>query len=81
VDLREYYGNVKGLGFFATAHNQGQVDMAVYSRPRIRDEKTKIYHAVQADTPQFTVLQSRCLSHQRTRSRVHSPLLLPFHVC
>lgn len=40
MDLREYYGNVKGLGFFATAHNQGQVDVAVYSRPHIGDEKT-----------------------------------------
>ena len=40
VDLREYYGNVKDLGVFATVHNQVQVDVTVYSRLRIRDEKT-----------------------------------------
>jgi len=40
VDLREYYGNVKDLGVFATVHNQVQVDVTVYSMLRIRDEKT-----------------------------------------
>jgi len=40
VDLREYYGNVKGLGVLATPDDQRRVDVPVYAIPHIMDEHT-----------------------------------------
>jgi len=40
IDLREYFGKVKGFGVLATADKEGQVDTAVYASPHVMDEKT-----------------------------------------
>jgi hypothetical protein len=40
MDLGNYFENKKGLGILATADDEGRVDLAVYSRPHIIDEKT-----------------------------------------
>jgi len=40
MSLAEYFENIKGLGVLATSDCEGNVDIAVYSRPYIIDEKT-----------------------------------------
>jgi len=40
MSLAEYFENIKGLGVLATSDTDGNVDIAVYSRPYIIDEKT-----------------------------------------
>ena len=40
MSLAEYFKNIKGLGVLATSDAEGNVDIAVYSRPYIIDEKT-----------------------------------------
>ena len=40
MSLAEYFENIKGLGVLATSDADGKVDIAVYSRPYIIDEKT-----------------------------------------
>ncbi|MBN2593507.1 MAG: pyridoxamine 5'-phosphate oxidase family protein [Sedimentisphaerales bacterium] len=40
MSLAEYFENIKGMGVLATSDSDGNVDIAVYSRPYIIDEKT-----------------------------------------
>jgi hypothetical protein len=40
MDLTKYFEETKGFGVLATADEKGHVDVAVYSRPHIFDEKT-----------------------------------------
>jgi hypothetical protein len=40
MSLAEYFEDIKGLGVLATSDSDGNVDIAVYSRPYIIDEKT-----------------------------------------
>ena len=40
MSLAEYFENIKGLGVLATSDADGKVDIAIYSRPYIIDEKT-----------------------------------------
>ncbi|HUT45396.1 MAG TPA: pyridoxamine 5'-phosphate oxidase family protein [Sedimentisphaerales bacterium] len=40
MSLAEYFENINGLGVLATSDSDGNVDIAVYSRPYIIDEKT-----------------------------------------
>jgi hypothetical protein len=40
MSLAEYFANIEGLGVLATSDSDGNVDIAVYSRPYIIDEKT-----------------------------------------
>ena len=40
MSLAEYFEKIKGLGVLATSDCEGNVDIAVYSRPYIIDEKT-----------------------------------------
>jgi len=40
MNLTEYFEDIKGLGVLATCDSDGNVDIAVYSRPYIIDEKT-----------------------------------------
>ena len=40
MNLTEYFENIKGMGVLATSDSEGKVDIAVYSRPYIIDEKT-----------------------------------------
>jgi hypothetical protein len=40
MDLSNYFEETKGFGILATADEKGHVDVAVYSRPHIFDEKT-----------------------------------------
>ena len=38
--LKEYFDKAKGYGVLATADAAGKVNMAVYARPHVMDEKT-----------------------------------------
>ncbi|HUU16938.1 MAG TPA: pyridoxamine 5'-phosphate oxidase family protein [Sedimentisphaerales bacterium] len=40
MNLPDYFENVKGIGVLATSDSDGNVDIAIYSRPYIIDEKT-----------------------------------------
>jgi len=40
MNLSDYFENVKGIGLLATSDSGGNVDIAIYSRPYIIDEKT-----------------------------------------
>ena len=40
MSLAEYFESIKGVGVLATSDSDGNVDVAVYSRPYIIDENT-----------------------------------------
>ena len=40
MNLSDYFENVKGIGLLATSDSGGNVDIAIYARPYIIDEKT-----------------------------------------
>ena len=40
MNLYDYFENTKGTGILATADAEGNVDVAVYARPHVIDEKT-----------------------------------------
>ena len=40
MNLAEYFATLKGTGILATSDSQSNVDIAIYSRPYIMDEKT-----------------------------------------
>lgn len=40
MSLAEYFENAEGIGVLATADSQGNVDVAIYARPHVLDEKT-----------------------------------------
>ncbi len=43
MDWKAYFENAKGMGFLATANNKGEVDIAVYSRPKVMEDETLAY--------------------------------------
>jgi hypothetical protein len=43
MNLSEYFENTTGRGVLATASVEGNVDVAVYSRPHFIDEETIVY--------------------------------------
>lgn len=40
MNLAEYFATIKGTGILATSDSDGNVDIAIYARPYIIDEKT-----------------------------------------
>ncbi len=40
MGLAEYFATIKGTGILATSDSHGNVDIAIYARPYIIDEKT-----------------------------------------
>jgi hypothetical protein len=56
MDLSKYFEETKGFGVLATADEKGHVDVAVYSRPHIFDEKTAAF--IMADRLTHHNLQS-----------------------
>lgn len=40
MTLADYFKNTKGLGVLATSDSDGNVDVAIYSRPYVIDDKT-----------------------------------------
>ena len=63
MDLSRYFEEVKGFGVLATADENGTVDVAVYSRPHILDERTVAF--IMADR----------LTHHNLRTNPHAAYL------
>ena len=40
MTLHTYFDEIKGYGILATSNSEGQVDIAIYSKPHIMDENT-----------------------------------------
>ena len=40
MELKEYFETVKGLGVLATSDKDGKVNVAIYARPHIGDDKS-----------------------------------------
>jgi hypothetical protein len=43
MDWKEYFDKASGMGFLATANSKGEVDIAVYSRPKVMEDGTLAY--------------------------------------
>ena len=63
MDLSKYFEDTKGFGVLATADEKGYLDVAVYSRPHILDEKTAAF--IMADR----------LTHHNLQSNPHAAYL------
>jgi hypothetical protein len=56
MDIREYFETTRGLGVLATADSQGNVGIALYSRPHVIDTDTITF--IMADRQSHRNLQS-----------------------
>jgi len=43
MNWKEYFEKASGMGFLATANRKGEVDIAVYSRPKVMEDETLAY--------------------------------------
>ena len=43
MDWKDYFEKTSGMGFLATSNSSGDVDIAVYSRPKVMDDGTLAY--------------------------------------
>ncbi len=60
MDLKTYFSKHKGAGTLATADTDGKVNVAVYARPHVKDEKTVSF-----------IMRDR-LSHHNLKSNPHA---------
>jgi hypothetical protein len=60
MSLSDYFDSVQGLGILATADSEGKVDLAVYAKPHVIDEKTIAF-----------IMRER-LTHQNLKSNPHA---------
>ncbi len=56
MDIKEYFKNALGIGILATSDSEGNVDLAVYSRPHVIDSHTIAF--IMADSISHGNLQS-----------------------
>lgn len=56
MDLKEYFGDTKGMGVLATSDSEGKVDVAVYAKPHFMDDGTIAF--IMADRLTHKNLQS-----------------------
>ena len=56
MDLKEYFEKTLGMGILATADSEGNVDVALYSRPHVADDGTVMF--IMADRLSHRNLQS-----------------------
>jgi hypothetical protein len=90
MNLKEYFENTPGLGILATADADGNVDVAIYSRPRVVDEETvmlimadRLSHRNLQSNPKAAFLfredtrgyRGRRLYLEKTREDKNSPLI------
>ncbi len=60
MNLSDYFENAQGTSILATANSEGQVDVAIYSRPHVTDEDTIAF-----------IMRPR-LSHENLQSNPHA---------
>ena len=58
--LAEYFKNLEGTGIFATADKDGMVDLAIYAKPHVVDDRT------------IALVMRQKLSHQNLKSNIHA---------
>ncbi len=63
MSLANYFENVKGMGVLGTADAEGKVDLAIYARPHVIDEKTVAF-----------IMRDR-LSHRNVAANPHAAYL------
>ena len=67
MNLSDYFENMQGLGILATADADGMVDIAVYAKPYVIDEKTIAF-----------VMRER-LTHQNLKSNPQAVYMFVEH--
>ena len=60
MNLSDYFENTQGTSILATSNSEGQVDLAIYSRPHVTDEDTVAF-----------IMRDR-LSHENLQSNPHA---------
>ena len=60
MNLSDYFENTLGTSILATSNSEGQVDLAIYSRPHVTDEDTVAF-----------IMRDR-LSHENLQSNPHA---------
>jgi hypothetical protein len=63
MELKEYFGSVKGRGVLATADKNGKVNLALYARPYFIDENT------------VTFIMAERLTHANLKSNPYAAYL------
>ena len=63
MNLSEYFEITEGTGILATSNSDGQVDIAIYSRPHVTDENTVAF-----------IMRQR-LSHENLQSNPHAAFM------
>jgi hypothetical protein len=63
MNLSEYFETTEGTGILATSNSDGQVDVAIYSRPHVTDENTVAF-----------IMRQR-LSHENLQSNPHAAFM------
>ena len=63
MDLQEYFENAKGMGVIATAGGEGEVNVAVYSRPHFLEDGSLAF-----------IMRDR-LTHHNLQSNPHAAYL------
>ncbi len=56
MNLKEYFANNSGLGVLATSDSEGNVDVAIYSRPHVNEDGTVMF--IMADRLSHDNIQS-----------------------
>ena len=88
MEWKEYFEKNSGMGFLATANSKGEVDVAVYSRPKVMEDGTLAYgmadrltHANLAENPHAVYafneggFQGTRLFIEKVREETEGPLL------
>ena len=88
MDWKEYFEKKSGMGFLATANSKGEVDIAVYSRPKVMEDGTlacgmadRLTHANLTENPHAVYafneggFQGKRLFLEKVREETEGPLL------
>ena len=88
MDWKEYFEKKSGMGFLATANSKGEVDVAIYSRPKVMEDGTLAYamadrltHANLTENPHAVYafneggFQGTRLFIEKVREETEGPLL------
>ena len=88
MDWKEYFEKKTGMGFLATANSRGEVDIAVYSKPKVMEDGTlacgmadRLTHANLSENPHAVYafneggFQGKRLFIEKVREETEGPLL------
>jgi hypothetical protein len=88
MDWKEYFETKTGMGFLATANSKGEVDIAVYSKPKVMDDGTlacgmadRLTHANLSENPHAVYafneggFQGKRLFMEKVKEETEGPLI------